>query len=138
MTTIQEKPVASTDAVNKWVEPGAPRRSCSNCYGKPLDSVDDEKCSILCERFRTVIVMDPEKVAAEKLAAERLVKTRCLEVHYLYRCSSCGEEPPPYDPKKRRIRVLPYGWTAGLGDAPSYQREAAIKYWEERKYQPTQ
>jgi len=134
MTTIQEKPVASTDALNKWIEPGATRPSCSNCYGKPLDSVDDEQCSILCERFRTIIVLDPEK-----LAAERLAKTRCLEVHYLYRCSSCGEEPPPYDPKKAlKIRALPYGWGAGLGDAPSYQREAAIKYWEERKYQPSQ
>jgi hypothetical protein len=131
--------MASTDAVNKWFDPGTNRRSCPNCYGKPLNSVDEDQCSILCERLRTVIVMDPEKLVAEKLAAESFAKRRCLEVHYLYRCSSCGEEPPPYDPtKKLKMRALPYGWAAGLGDAPCYQREAAIKYWEEKKDQSTQ
>ena len=118
MATTQEKPV------NKWIEPGATRPSCYNCYGKK--DWDEEQCSILCEKLQPFL---PYK------ADERI----CLEVHYAYKCWKCGEEPPPYDPKKKpRITPLPYGLGASLGDAPSYQLEATIKYLQEKKGQPTQ
>ena len=112
---------------NKWIEPGATRPSCSNCYGK--EQWNDDECSFFCEKLRPFPSSKPVNTA----------ERGCLEVHYLYKCWSCGEEPPPYDPtKKPRITPLPYGLMVGLGDAPAYQREAMIKYLEERKHQPCQ
>jgi len=121
---------STAPTTNKWIEPGATRPSCSNCYGKK--QWDDDACSFFCEKLRPFPSYKPVEKPAER---------GCLEVHYLYKCWSCGSEPPPYvyDPtKKPRITPLPYGLMVGLGDAPSYQREAIIKYLEEKKHQPCQ
>ena len=124
MATTQEKPVAA--AASKCIEPGATRPSCYNCYGKK--EWDEEECSILCEKLFPLVVAEPVKP----------VKKHCYTFHGIIRCSECGEEPPPYVPKKAKITPIPYGWGASLGDDPSYQREALIKYLQEKKNQPTQ
>jgi len=126
MATPQEKSVAA--AALKWIEPGATRPSCYNCYGKK--QWNEDECSFFCEKLYPFPSYQP---------VEKPVERGCLEVHYGYKCWKCGEEPPPYDPtKKPRITPLPYGLGASLGDAPSYQLEATIKYLQEKKGQPTQ
>ena len=128
-TTTQQTPVASTPVVNKWIEPGATRPSCSNCYGKT--QWNDDECSLLCEKLSPL----------PKPRALAPAEGRCYTFHGGYLpCPECGAKPTTsYDPTKMpKVAPIPYGWGASLGDAPSYQREALIKYLEEKKHQPTQ